>query len=462
VFLAAMTATLPKFVLWLTAAAIVALYSHAIVYAAVTYGDQFQEIYWTLTRTPEEYFWKYFTDLGPLFRPGEVALRYFIVYAFGPHPYSYNYFQLWFVLLSAIGALSLIPCRNWTDAGAGITALTFLFGHHAFPALLEAHITLSNGLVMLLTLVAIQILQSKGGVSAQLLAVVISVVAVLTKEVGLVVPFTLVAGAVLGFAGVRRWTVALLVAFTLAYLGFRLSAFLVTSSGSVGAGQGHTLQGYLSNVTAAPVMIVTGEPYDGDWSEFARRAFYPWRIIRMALGLATVALIVAAFRLRKTAVGAFPESELVDRKWMLLLLGVVAVSSALAFQYTRHRFGATVLPVTFVLVFRSLRIVLWRLSSADVRTWVRAFAVPLLVVFSLAWSSRVADGFFVVRYIGDKTMVDWVEHYQKYREHEGADVQAGRYLDSFFWAAEEMPWPTIQHDPPFVRFWLGDEDVMNR
>ena len=28
--------------------------------------------------------------------------------------------------------------------------------------------------------------------------------------------------------------------------------------------------------------------------------------------------------------------------------------------------------------------------------------------------------------------------------------------------AEEMPWPTIQHDPPFVKFWLGDEDVMNR
>lgn len=60
-------------------------------------------------------------------------------------------------------------------------------------------------------------------------------------------------------------------------------------------------------------------------------------------------------------------------------------------------------------------------------------------------------------------MVDWVEHYQKYREYEsGVRPQAVPYLDSSFWAAEEMPWPTIQHDRPVVKFWLGDEDVMNR
>jgi hypothetical protein len=214
---------------------------------------------------------------------------------------------------------------------------------------------------------------------------------------------------------------------------------------------------------AAPIMIVTGEPFDGDWAQFPRRDFCPWRIIRIALGLATVALIFSAFHLRKAAAETFPKTELVDKKWMLLLLGVVAASAALAFQYTRHRFGAMALPVAYLLLYRSLRIVLWRLSSLDVRAWVRVALVPLLVVFSLAWSSRVADGFFVLRHIGAKTMVGWIEHYPEYLAYEsGVRPQAVPYLNSSFWAAEEMPWPTIQRDPSLVRFWLGDEDVMNR
>jgi len=423
---------------------------------------RFQEIYYTLTWPPSDYLSKYFTWQQPLFRPGEVVLRYLIVGIFGPHPSSYNYFQILYLVLTAIAAVSLLQCRSWTDAGAGITALTFLFGHHAFPAVMEANITFSNGLVLLLMLVALHILQSKGGLSSQAVAIAISVAAVLTKEVGLIVPFTFVAGAVLGFTGVRRWTAVLLIALVLAYGGFHLYTLPTVPNEAMGAGQVHSIQEHLSNLIAAPVMIVTGEPFDGDWSEFLRRDFYPWRIIRIALGLATVAVILGAFFLRKAAAGAFPQTELVDRKWMLLLLGVVAASSALAFQYARHRFGAMALPVAYLLLYRSLRIVVWRLSSVDVQGWARVVLVPLLVIFSLAWSSRVADGFFVLRYTGAKTMVDWIEHFQEYRDYESKDPKALPYLHSFFWGAEEMPWPTIQHDPPLVRFWLGDEDVMNR
>lgn len=46
--------------------------------------------------------------------------------------------------------------------------------------------------------------------------------------------------------------------------------------------------------------------------------------------------------------------------------------------------------------------------------------------------------------------------------YEGKDPNTLPYFDSSFWAAEEMPWPTVRNDPPIVKFWLGDEDVMNR
>jgi hypothetical protein len=178
-----MESALPRLALWFVAAAIVALYAHAIFYTPIAYNDQFQEIYYTLTWSPAEYLSNYLDWHGPLFRPGEIILRYLILYGFGGHPFAYNYFQILYLALTAIGAVSLISCRNWTDAGAGITALTFIFGHHAFPAVLEANITFSNGLVLLLMLVALQILQSKGGLSTQIVAIAISVAAALTKEV---------------------------------------------------------------------------------------------------------------------------------------------------------------------------------------------------------------------------------------------------------------------------------------
>ncbi len=451
--------TLPRFALWSVGAAIAVLYIHAVFFLPPAYSDQFQEIYATFTRAPLAYL----SSLeGLYFRPGETIVRYLIVYLFGYHPYSYNYFQMSYVVLVAAAALSLIPSRTWIDAGAGIVALTFLFGHHAFLAVLEPNIAISNGLVLLLMLVVLHLVQSKGQLSWQIVGIVISVAAVLTKEVGLVVPFTIAAAAMLGFPGVRRWTAVVLVILTLAYIAFRLQTVPEEIRTVTKSGKATSLSGFLANVTAAPVMIVTGEPYDGKWSEFLRHGFYPWRIIRIALGFATVALIAIAFFLRKAAVEAFPNTELVDRKWILLLLGVIAASSALAFHYTRHRFGAMTLPVAFLLVDRSLRIVLWRLSNLEGRTWVRSLAVSLLFAFSLAWSSRVADGFFVLRNYGAKIMLGWVEQFDAHQKHESEDPKSLPYLYSFFWAAEAMPWPTIQLDPPFVKFWLGEDGVMNR
>lgn len=131
---------------------------------------------------------------GPLFRPGEILLRYAILYGLGGDPFAYNYFQILFLALTAIAALSLVPCRNFTDAGAGTVALSFLFGHHAYVAVMEANITISNGVVLLMMLLVLHLLQSKGSLGAQIGAAALSLVAVLTKEVGLIVPVALASG----------------------------------------------------------------------------------------------------------------------------------------------------------------------------------------------------------------------------------------------------------------------------
>lgn len=452
---------LPRFATWFVVGAIVAVYAHAIYYMPIPHNDQFREIYYTLAFPPGKIFSNFLEAPGPVFRPGEWVMRYLIVYVFGPYPSSYNYFQILFVVLVGGLALYAISCRNWIDAGAAITAITFLFGHHAFPATIEGNNTFTNGLALLAMMAALPILQSKGGLSSQLLAIAMSVATVLTKEVGLVVPFTFIAAAILGFPGVRRWTALVLLVLTLAYLGFRFTTLPALLAETTAQGRAHTGSAYLANITASPIMIVTGEPYDGNWSEFVRRHFYPWRVIRIVLGLATVAIIFAAFCLRKAAAEAFPEDELVDWKWTLLLLGVVAASSAIAFHYTRHRFGGMALPVAYLVLYRSLRIVLWRLSSLDGRKWLRVTAGSLLFAFSLGWASRAADVFFALRYLGATTLVAWVEHYQDYRTNDGKHPESLPYLDSFYWAALELPWPTVQNDSSFVKKWLG-ERVMNR
>lgn len=457
-----MAPRLPSVTLWLVGIAIAAMLSNVILHLPIPYGDQFDEIYFTLTQTAEEVFSRYLAAVpGKLFRPFEWGLRFLIVDLFGPYLNSYGYFQISLVCLVTLLALGLAPARSWSDAGAALTALTFLFGHHAFLAVMEANITISNGVVLLLMLVVLWIIQSRDGLLWQLLAVAISVVAVLTKEVGLTIPFALVLGAMLGFPGVRRWTAAVLVAVTGAYLAYRFVGLLDATEPGGDQNSGK-LAAYLSNVLATPALFIVGEPWDGDWSNFLARDFHPWRVLRIAAGLATVGVIVAGFCLRHAAVRAFPEDELVDRKWMLLLLGVLAACAALGFHYTRHRFGAMVLPIAFLLFYRSLRIVIWRLSAADLRSWLRLTSLALLLTLSTVWSSRVADSFLVIRFTGAKTMVDWVANYADFKENERNDPNALIYLDGFFWGAQDMPWPTIQRDPAFLQDWLGSDDVLNR
>lgn len=457
-----MAERLPRLTLWLVGLAIVAMLSYAVLHLPIPYGDQFDEIYYTLTQSPEEVFSWYFSPSRHLFRPLEVVIRFLVVELFGPYLNSYGFFQIALVSLVAPLALGLTPARSWSEAGAAITALTFLFGHHAFLAVMEANITISNGVVLLLMLLVLWILQSKGGLFWQLLAIAISAVAVLTKEVGLTVPFALVLGAFLGFPGVRRWTAALLIALVGAYLAFRAIGLPGALEGVRAPGKAGAALGYLSNVLATPILIITGEPFDGVWSEFLRRDFNPWRVVRIAAGLATVGVIAAGYALRHAAARTFPENELVDRRWLLLLAGVLAVCAGLGFQYTRHRFGAMVLPIAFLLFYRSLRIIIWRLSLADLRAWLRLGAFALILSLSLAWSSRAADSFIVLRYIGAKTMIDWIEHHAKFRENERTDPRSQIYLDGFFWAAQDLPWPTIQRDPKVLETWLGREDVLNR
>src|SRR4029079_6338289 len=276
--------SLQRLILIFVAAAIIGLYIHAILYLPITFSDQFHDIYVSMTISLKQ-FLENVVGHTMFFRPGEHILRTLLIALFGSTPFAYNYFQMLFVIVAGIGAVSLIECRDWTDAGAGITALTFFFGHHAFVSVMEAHITLSNGLVLLIMMVSLWILQSRQTLTSQVLAIALSTLAVLTKEVGLLVPFTLVAGTAFGFRGVGRWTAPLLFLLMVSYVAFRLHTLPELETSSVE---------HLSNIIATPVMIITGEPFDGKWQEFLHRQFLPWRIIRIVLGLGTVLLILIA------------------------------------------------------------------------------------------------------------------------------------------------------------------------
>jgi len=63
---------------------------------------------------------------------------------------------------------------------------------------------------------------------------------------------------------------------------------------------------------------------------------------------------------------------------------------------------------------------------------------------------------------GQPTIAVILPCYNEGRPSRGSSRTSGANLPSFFWAAEGKPWPTVQNDPPVVKFWLGDEDVMNR
>ncbi len=429
-----------------------AIIAHAVARIPVLFNDNFSEIANSYRVPLIEMLRNEFLNPREYFRPFESVWRSLISHGLRQGIFGYNLSTIIWLAFVVTGFALLCYPRNGRDFTAFLVALGVLVGHHATQGSLEFNIVLSNGITLLAGLISIAILSSPPTVWGQIVAIFLAAVCLLTKEVGLVVAWVFIVAGLLGFPGVRRTSVVIIVGIVGMYLSFHLYTLpLLTSQDPQKA---TTLLGFASNVMATVVMFWVGLPYDGLWKNAMLFIHEPWQWTQIGAGVATLILLVCGWFLAMDSTERKPpNAPCVDPRWFVLFAAALLACAALGFYYTRHRHGAPAVPLLAYCSYLSLRELLWRLDHicehiVRARSHVLIWMTIASVACAFLWPIRVVTGLEFLRSLGGRSLVNWHNKMPEYWAKVGSDYQP--FLLPFAESVDMAPWP--QRDVWFFRF----------
>jgi hypothetical protein len=425
---------------WVFLAAVLLLYAQSIVFVPIAHGDQFQEIVASFDRPLDELLSGYLAKQFVFFRPLELFWRKVVLWMFGERLFAYNLFQL--LLLAVVGgAMTLsLRVRSPRQAIAALFALACLFGYHGFHAVLELNLLISNFVVLAATALSLLVLTSRPHPWNDGCAIGLSLVAMLTKEVGILVPFIFLFARFAGFAVPSRRAAVAIATLLAAFIAYRL--FVVLGAGELQdrtyGRDARDLAAFAANVLASFLNILCAAPKAGDFGALFGGIHLPlWRIFQILTPLLAF-LLVGLASLRERIWRPTGDAEL--RRWVILLIGVVGLSSALGFFYPVDRNAAIVAPLLAYALYVSVQRLLAGLENRSSSEKARRRLIALLAVLALASTMRVAGGYYFL--IGNARLIqdDWVLNMAHYQEvYAGEPELRGRYLEEFRSAALGMP-----------------------
>ena len=262
-------------------------------------------------------------------------------------------------------------------------------------------------------------MRSSGGAErwwTQLCVVLLTAICLLTKEVGLVVAGVFVLANLLQMPGIRRSTAIGITLIALAYFVFHFAT--LPELGDPNKQKATTFSEFSSNFLATIVMFWLGLPMDGIWANARRFLTEPWQWIQIAAGVATLVLLICAWRLAPTPIEReASDAPEFDHRWFLLFGAALLGCAVLGFYYTRHRHGAPAVPLLAYCTYLSMQVLLWRLDEAGASGGSSLFwrrSSPLLVLMAVAglacavlWPLRLVNGFEYARDMGGQIRSKW-------------------------------------------------------
>jgi hypothetical protein len=408
----------------------------------IDYGDNFEEFAATHGAPLLENLRHEFADPKFYFRPFEIVWRYLIAFGFREGVAGYNRFMVIESTL-AFAAFALV-CRPGSarDLAACLVALAVLVGHHATQAIWEGATIISNGLVLMVAILSIDLTRRPASAGRQAAAVLLTLLCLLTKELGLVVATVFLTAHMLRMPGIRRPAAAAIALITACYLVFHWATLPDLALGH--ANRAKSAAQYVSNVVATIVMFWIGLPFDGDWTRSALFLHQPWQWVQIAAGFSTLLLFACAWILSSPRMPAEDGEPALERRWLLLFAAALSASAAVSFQITRHRQGAPAVPFLAYGVYLSMRMLLQRLDAIAEATRPRA-PVRLTVMAAAAlacatlWPVRVVSGFEYLRLLGGRMHADFGQGLA--HRWTTMDEQKQRLLIPFVEPVDELPWP---------------------
>jgi hypothetical protein len=297
-------------------------------------------------------------------------------------------------------------------------AVTALVGTSSFRENLEAFPINPTIFVMGCALTAYALIERAPTRFSNMLAFILSFLAVAAKEQGVAVPVLIGAGVLAGAPGVTRRTALLILGVTFAYCAARivLAVDMTPFSRPLGLGwrewEPHELAAVVDNrwlihaynVAATASHVVFGEPSRGIFvSTLAVASGHPqpWQWVYAASGIGAGA-IVLVWMVRTCR----HSSDVADRRLLWVFVAVWCVTSGLAFSYTRDRMAAVAVAFFALLLHRACRGAMTWMEAA--RSWRVAPAVAALMGLAVAWQLRTAATIFYVHDAAWENRKEWL------------------------------------------------------
>ncbi len=319
---------------------------------------------------------------------------------------------------------------TWYEMAVGTLALSVLFGHQAFgPTTLEGYPINHFGFVAFCCLLAVVLVRRPPAVWHDLAAPALALVAMLTLESGVLVVAVVGVGYLVGFRGVSRRGLVLVVLALVAYVGVRWWALppdmRALPFGGHQSGYGFALLGEdqirarfvtgmarawwrVHNVAAAVLSVFLAEPHEGRWAflDSLRRGEVSLApAVNVVSSVATTILIVIAMPIarRPPAADARPRGD-----WRMPALAALMIlaNAALASEYIKNDILSTAAVFYALLAYAGARSVLATLAAGATRARLVTMT-GALVVLSALWSLRVSDLACEIRYRAFVKRNDW-------------------------------------------------------
>jgi hypothetical protein len=291
----------------------------------------------------------------------------------------------------------LLPVTHWRGTLAAATALLILVGHHSFAGAVEGVYPYGVEIILLIfeLLILGALLLHERTVASEIMAVVVSLVAILLNEKGGLVGVTYIVGSALRLPGAsRRAAVALFLAYVFVvavrfgyYTGF---------GGLKGRHEAEATSSLLFDLVAPALNVLLSDPRFGRFRVFPLAlAGQPWAIVTAASSVAILVLIVM------WAACTFDRRQPSTEHKVLALLPFMLVGSMMFGAFSRKDYiPIMALPVYALVSFYALR---WFLSRGG------AVRDVLGASLGLAWALRAAGLVYYLYFMGEGAQREWLE-----------------------------------------------------
>lgn len=357
------------------------------------------------------------------------------------------------------------------DLIAVTVALACLLGLASFRSNLEATLLSAPMIIMAFSAYAMWALQRRRSLFNDLMAVGGSILMVFVKEPGLSIPVIYIIGYVLGFRGVHRVTVALLLLFLVLYVALRIATagdlpvfgreigFLFdeydTNEARARFG-GFPLPIYLYNVLATVSNTLFSEPTRGTFSilgDFLNGKLQFWQANAVLSSLCAT-LLIFFWGGKRLLAARWSDDDIEWRIFVIFIIGALGVSSVLGFNYTRDRFGGVSGVFYALSLYYATRYGIGFVLSIGSQ---RVFLLSLVAVFLFAssWQLRAVGTAQFVRELAWSNRKEWIMDYHDLKVELAGRPHYVPAMDLLYDQGIDTTVPNTQMAPRFLQNYLG-------